>query len=88
MLAAGAVLLHLAGVLPAWPSPGRLLRLGLMAGFLVFLGVAAGLLGEGALLRYRPELAGALILLIEAGLTLSLGLILAGLFLFVTGRRA
>ena len=88
VLAAGAVLLHLAGVLPAWPSPGRLLRLGLMAGFLVFLGVAAGLLGEGALLRYRPELAGALILLIEAGLTLSLGLILAGLFLFVTGRRA
>lgn len=88
VLAAGAVLLHLAGALPAWRSPGRLLRLGLMAGFLVFLGVAAALLGEGALLRYRPELAGALILLIEAGLTLSLGLILAGLFLFVTGRRS
>jgi len=88
VLAAGAVLLHLAGLLPAWAGPQRLLRLGLVLGFLVFLGVAAALLGGGALLRYPPEHAGGLILLIEAGLTLSLGLILAGLFLFATGRRS
>jgi multisubunit Na+/H+ antiporter MnhB subunit len=88
VLAAGAVLLQLAGLLPAWVGPRRLLRLGLVLGFLVFLGVAAALLGEGAMLRYPPALAGGLILLVEAGLTLSLGLILAGLFLFVTGRRS
>lgn len=87
VLAAGAVLLQLAGLLPAWAAPHRWLRLGLVLGFLVFLGVAAALLGEGAMLRYPPALAGGLILLIEAGLTLTLGLILAGLFLFVTGRK-
>lgn len=88
VLAAGAVLLQLAGLLPAWTEPRRLLRVGLVLGFLVFLAVAAALLGEGAMLRYPPALAGGLILLIEAGLTLSLGLILAGLFLFVTGRKS
>ncbi len=87
VLAAGAVLMQLAGLLPAWAGPHRLLRLGLALGFLVFLAVAAALLGEGALLRYPPAAADELIFLIEAGLTLSLGLILAGLFLFVTGRR-
>jgi len=46
------------------------------------------LLGEGSLLRYPPEHAGALILFIEAGLTLSLGLILAGLFLVLASLRA
>ncbi len=86
VLAAAAVLLHLADWLPAWRAPRRLLRLGLTGGFLVFLAVAAGLLGEGALLRYPPEHAGTLILLIEAGLTLSLGLILAGLFLVLAIR--
>lgn len=88
VLAAGAVLMQLAGLLPAWAGPRLLLRLGQVIGFLVFLGVAAALLGEGAMLRYPPASAAALILLIEAGLTLSLGLILAGLFLFVTGRRS
>lgn len=88
VLAAGVVLMQLAGLLPAWAGPRQLLRLGLVLGFLVFLGVAAALLGEGAILRYPPASAGGLILLIEAGLTLSLGLILAGLFLFVTGRRS
>jgi multisubunit Na+/H+ antiporter MnhB subunit len=81
VLAGAAVLLHLAALLPAWASPGLLLRLGLAGGFLVFLAVAAGLLGQGALLLYPPQHAGALILLIEAGLTISLGLILAGLYL-------
>jgi multisubunit Na+/H+ antiporter MnhB subunit len=90
MLAGAAVLLYLAGMLPAWAAPGFLLRLGLTGGFLVFLAVAAVLLGQGALLHYPPAQAGALILLIEAGLTISLGLILAGLFLVLAkgGRRA
>ena len=88
VLAGAAVLLHLAGLLPAWASPGLVLRLGLAGGLLVFLAVATVLLGQGALLRYPPEHAGAMILLIEAGLTLSLGLILAGLFLVLAARRA
>ena len=84
VLAAAAVLLHLAGLLPAWRGPGVLLRLALAAGFLIFLAVAAALLANGALLRYPPEHAGALILLIEAALSVSLGLMLAGLLLFVS----
>ncbi len=84
VLAAAAVLLHLTGRLPGWLLPGRWLRGGLAGGFLVFLGVAAALLGRGALLDYPPAQAGALILLIEAALTLSLGLLLAGLFLFMS----
>jgi multisubunit Na+/H+ antiporter MnhB subunit len=88
VLAAAAVLLNLAGLLPAWSTPGRLLRLGLAGGFLLFLAVAAGLLVEAELLRYPPEHAGSLILLIEAGLTVSIGLILAGLFLLFSKRRA
>lgn len=81
VLAAAAVLLHLTGILPGWGAPGLSLRVGLAAGFLIFLAVAGALLARGALLAYPPAQAGILILLIEAGLTLSLGLILAGLFL-------
>lgn len=84
VLAAAAVLLHLTGLLPSWQTPMLKLRWGLAAGFLIFLAVAAGLLSQGALLQYPPSQAGMLILLIEAGLTLSLGLILAGLFLFLS----
>lgn len=81
VLAAAAVLLHLAGLLRGWGFPGLRLRLGLVAGFAVFLAVAAVLATRGALLEYPPDAADALILLIESGLTFSLGLILAGLFL-------
>ena len=84
VLAAAAVLLHLTGLLQSWQAPGRKLRWGLAAGFLIFLAVAAGLLSRGALLQYPPAQAGMLILLIEAGLTVSLGLILAGLFLLLS----
>ncbi|MCW5594674.1 MAG: sodium:proton antiporter [Rhodocyclaceae bacterium] len=84
VLAAAAVLLHLAGLLRSWHSPRPLLRVGLVAGFAVFLAVAAVLATQGALLEYPPDMAGALILLIESGLTLSLGLILAGLFLLLS----
>lgn len=81
VLAAAAVLLHLTGILPGWGAPGLRLRAGLAAGFLIFLAVSTALLARGALLDYPPAQAGRLILLIEAGLTVSLGLILAGLFL-------
>jgi multisubunit Na+/H+ antiporter MnhB subunit len=85
VLAASAVLLHLTGLRPGWQQPGADLRWGLAGGFLLFLGVGAILLlVEGDLLRYPPDHAGVLILLIESGLTLSLGLILAGLFLFLS----
>jgi multisubunit Na+/H+ antiporter MnhB subunit len=84
VLAAAAVLLHLTGLLPSWQSPAPKLRWGLTAGFLIFLAVAAALIPQGALLQYPPAQAGKLILLIEAGLTVSLGLILAGLFLFLS----
>lgn len=86
VLAAAAALLHLAGLLPAWTRPGMLLRWGLAAGFVVFLLVAAAMLGDGQLLQYPQARAKALILLIEVGLTVSLGLSLAGLFLFLAGR--
>ena len=86
VLAAAAALLHLAGLLPAWTRPRSLLRLGLVAGFAVFLLVAAAMLAEGELLQYPRARAKALILLIEVGLTVSLGLSLAGLFLFLAGR--
>lgn len=85
VLAAAAVLLHLTGLLPGWRQPGVRLRWGLAGGFLLFVGVGTILLlVEGDLLRYPPDHAGVLIFLIESGLTLSLGLILAGLFLFLS----
>lgn len=82
VLAGAAVLLHVARAIPAWAAPRAPLRLGLTFGLAVFAGVAAALLHAGALLQYPPDHAGALILLVEAALTLSLGLMLAGLFLF------
>ena len=84
VLAAAAVLLHLVGLLPGWSRPRLGLRIGLAAGFVLFLAVAAGLLTQGSLLQYPPAAAGVLILLIESGLTVSLALILAGLFLFLS----
>lgn len=84
VLAAALVLLHLARLLPAWSSPRSWLRIGFVGGFLVFLVLAVTLSGPGALLQYPPQHAGALILLIETALTLSLGLILGGLFLLLS----
>ncbi|EXI91108.1 MAG: putative monovalent cation/H+ antiporter subunit B [Candidatus Accumulibacter sp. BA-94] len=84
VLAGAGVLLHLAGLLPPWTSPGRALRVGLAFGLLVFIAVAAAVMLQGTLLQYPPAWAGALILLIEAGLTVSLALVLAGLYLALT----
>lgn len=83
VLAAAAVLLHLVGLLPGWSQPQLGLRVGMAAGFALFLALAAALLSQGALLQYPSAWAGVLILLIESGLTVSLALILAGLFLFL-----
>ncbi len=87
VLAGAGVLLHLAGLLPAWATPGRALRAGFATGLLVFIAVAATLMTQGTLLQYPPGWAGALILVIEASLTLSLGLILAGLYLVLADSK-
>ncbi|MFP5505384.1 MAG: MnhB domain-containing protein [Gammaproteobacteria bacterium] len=80
VLAAAGVLLRLSGRLPSL-EPRFWLRAGLLIGFAVFLAVALGTSFAGrALLSYPPEQAGAWILFIEAGLTLSIALILVSLF--------
>ena len=80
VLAAAGVLLRLSGRLPPF-SPRFWLRAGLLVGFAVFLAVALGTTVTGrALLAYPPAQAGGWILLIEASLTLSIGLILFSLF--------
>ncbi|MCZ7641086.1 MAG: Na(+)/H(+) antiporter subunit B [Verrucomicrobia bacterium] len=90
---AGAVLGG-AGVLlllsrPHWAvlPERRWMRTGLAAGLLVFLGVGLALVIAGRrLLEYPAGWAGALILLIEAAVTLSIGLTLT--LLFLGGRPA
>ena len=86
VLAAAGVLLGLAGLLPPWATPNRMLRAGLVLGLAVFLAVAVAGLAQGAVLAYPPAAAGVLILLIEAGLTLSIGLVLASLYLASAGE--
>lgn len=87
VLAAAGVLLRLAGLLPAWATPALLLRAGLALGLMVFVAVAVAVLSHATLLTYPPALAGGLILMIEASLTLSIGLILASLYLASTEVR-
>ncbi len=82
VLAGAWVLLHLAGVMPAWSAPGALLRATALAGLLVFVGVGAGTaLVVGSFLHYRDGFAGVAIFAIESSLTVSLSVVLAGLFL-------
>ena len=83
-LAAACVLLRLADMLHATALPGPAARAWLLAGPLLFFAVAAaGVIAgrQGGLLQYPVGWAGVSILFIEAGLTLSLGLILARAFL-------
>ncbi len=81
VIGAGGVLLVLNGVdLPGrkkeWP-----LRLLLLLGFGLFLGVGAGLMAAGyRLLEYPSDMAGTLIVLIEGTLSLSIAFVLAELF--------
>lgn len=85
VVAAAGVLLHLSHLVPTIGAPGFRLRAGLTFGFLVFLAVAAAVMLQGTLLQYPQAWAKALILGVEAGLTLSIGLILASLFLSLSG---
>ncbi len=85
LLAAGIVLLRLAGLLPVlrwddWP-----MRALVLMGIVVFLGIAAAgaWLGSGWL-NYPPQWSGNLILLIEVAATLSIA---ASLSLLVIGER-
>jgi multisubunit Na+/H+ antiporter MnhB subunit len=82
ILGAAAVLVLLAGMpLSGWLH-GRWFRGALIMGFILFLGVGMmGIATGGYFLEYPRDQAGALILLIEAALTVSIGLILATLFL-------
>jgi Domain related to MnhB subunit of Na+/H+ antiporter. len=81
--AAAGVLLVLCGLGPRSLAPRGALRAGLVAGPIVFLLVAVS--GGGALLAFPPAHAGALILLIETALTVSLALVLWALFLCIAG---
>ncbi len=82
VLAAGGVLLLLTGWRLGTRFSGLLLRSALVAGLGVFVLVGVVLvLAGGHLLEYPPPFAGALILLIEAAATLSIGITLAALFL-------
>lgn len=64
-------------------------RAGLLVGPLVFLAVAAAPMAGGAhLLEYPPRWAGALILVVEAALTLSIALILTAFFAAVARTGA
>lgn len=84
VMAAAGILLYLAGLLPAWAAPGYRLRIALVAGLIIFLAIAALPLFWGyALLQYPKAWAGSLIFAIEAGLTFSLALLLAGQFLWL-----
>jgi multisubunit Na+/H+ antiporter MnhB subunit len=74
------ILLLLAGLVRPPLGRGRLLRVGLALGFGVFLAVACGTLALGRLLEYPPGWAYALILLVEAVLTVSIALTLVALF--------
>lgn len=81
VLAATGVLMRLGGIPTGFITPGLMLRLGLVLGFSVFLLVAvAGALAGRAFLAYPPFLTSELILLIETLLTLSIAMVLLGLF--------
>ena len=88
VIGAAGILLALSGFRrPDWLTPGRL-RLTISIGFIVFLGVGvAPMFFGGTLLQYPPTLAKPLILLIETWLMLSIGVILASLFLSSAAPR-
>ncbi len=83
VLAAVALLLAMAGLAPAPRVGAPALRLALVAGPAVFLGVGVAGLAWGGFLRLPPDIAKPLILTIEAALTLSIAVTLA---LLVLGR--
>lgn len=85
LLAAGVVVLRLAGLLPLLRWDYWLMRLLLLCGVALFLGIAAvGTWSGAGWLGYPPEHATALILMIEIAATLSIAVSLS---LLVAGER-
>ncbi len=85
VLGAAAVLVLLSGLpLASW-FHGWPFRAVLVIGFALFLAVGVGaMVAGGRFLEYPREWAGSLILLVEAALTLSIGCILAALFVGIS----
>lgn len=82
VLAAAGVLFILSGRQPRPALPDVPMRLAAVVGLAAFLAVALGLMGTGrSFLEYPESLAGALILFIELAATLSIAVVLAGLFI-------
>ena len=82
VLAAAVVLYVLSGRRPHLQMPDAPTRWGAIVGLAVFVGVAVAVMGSGrAFLQYPVEFAGALILLVETAATLSIAIILAGMFI-------
>lgn len=81
VIAALGVIRRVSGVAPASDTLRRWQRSALLAGFALFLALGAGmLLLDRPLLAWPSDLAGALILAIEAVLTVSIAVSLVGLF--------
>jgi len=84
VIAGAGVLMRLAGAPLALLAAGPVLPVGLVVGLAVFLGAALlGAVTSGTLLAYPEPLAGAIILVVEIVLTLSIATVL--LELFVSG---
>jgi multisubunit Na+/H+ antiporter MnhB subunit len=82
VLAAAVVLYVLSGRRPHLQMPDAPTRWGAIVGLAVFVGVAVGVMGPArAFLEYPVDYAGALILLVETAATLSIAVILAGMFI-------
>lgn len=82
VLAAAGVLFILSGRGASIRLPEASVRWGVVIGLAAFLAVALGVMATGRnFLEYPVELAGALILFVETAATLSIAVILAGLFI-------
>jgi multisubunit Na+/H+ antiporter MnhB subunit len=81
VLAAAGVLFIISGRRPRQRLPETFMRLAIVIGLAVFIGVGLGVMGAGRnFLQYPVDLAGALMLLVELAATVSIAVILAGLF--------
>lgn len=82
VLAAASVLYVLSGKRPRTRLPNAPVRRTVVVGLAVFVAVGFGVMGSGRrFLEYPVELAGVLMLLIEIAATVSIAMILTGLFM-------
>ncbi|MGD9387296.1 MAG: MnhB domain-containing protein [Gammaproteobacteria bacterium] len=82
VLAAAGVLYVISGRRPVVHLPAAPMSWGVVAGLGLFLAVSLGVMPDGRqLLEYPRDLAGVLMLLIETAATVSIAVILAGLFI-------